>query len=254
MIDPITAGVVIVLGKYALDKGVELSKEVGPAAAQKAGELFNTALERLRRDPSKKVIAERFVADPQKAAPLLEDDLAAVMEADPDFAAQMKQLWEAYNEEAGGRGTTYSATVKGGGAIAQGTGAKALGERAQDFSGSKVGGSIVTGSVRTKGDFVGRDKIAAGGADLQQALEALLAELKAELEKVPLQHQEEAEAILDAAETLAEKALAEKPNRTAIQISGEGLKKAAENLKAVMPTVLHIAIQIVEAIRPYLPQ
>ena len=143
MTDPITASIMIVLGKYAIDKGVTLTKEVGPAAAKKAGELFQTALGRLRREPDKKVIADRFEEEPEKAALLLESDLQATAQEDDDFAAQIKELLTQYEAAAKAHaGTSQTATVTGSGAIAQGSG-DALGERA--VKARDVGGSIVTG-------------------------------------------------------------------------------------------------------------
>jgi hypothetical protein len=72
--------------------------------------------------------------------------------------------------------------------------------------------------------------------------------LKAELAKVPPELESEAEAVAQTTEALVEVASAEKPNKTMIEITGEGLKKAAENIAAVMPTVLTIATQIVATV------
>jgi hypothetical protein len=47
---------------------------------------------------------------------------------------------------------------------------------------------------------------------------------------------------------MVEQASAEKPNKTMLQITGEGLKKAAENIADVLPTVLEIATKIVAVI------
>ena len=44
--DPITTSIVMVLGKYALDKGGELAQEVGPQALEAAKEMFSLALNR----------------------------------------------------------------------------------------------------------------------------------------------------------------------------------------------------------------
>jgi uncharacterized protein YlxW (UPF0749 family) len=82
----------------------------------------------------------------------------------------------------------------------------------------------------------------------KQALQALVEQLKAELEKAPPELSNEAEAVAQTTEALMEDASAEKPNKTMIEITGEGLKKAAENVAAVMPTVLTIATQIVKAV------
>ena len=149
MIDPITTSIMIVLGKYALDKGVELTKEVGPAAAQKAGELFQTTLGYLRRDPQKKVIADEFEKDPATYEKPVEKKLEEAVQADPDFASQLQGLLTQYQTAAEAHavahGTTYTATVKGGGAVARGTGAKAAGERGVIVDGD-VSGNIITGN------------------------------------------------------------------------------------------------------------
>jgi hypothetical protein len=81
-------------------------------------------------------------------------------------------------------------------------------------------------------------------AELQQ----LISQLNDALQAAPADKTEEAEAVAQMAETLVETAASEKPNKLMVQITGEGLKKAAENMAAVMPTVLGIAMQIVTAV------
>ena len=66
--------------------------------------------------------------------------------------------------------------------------------------------------------------------------------------KVQETKKEEAEAVAASAQILVETAKAEKPNKTLLQSSGEVLKKAAENLAEVAPTVIGIATQIVTAV------
>jgi hypothetical protein len=82
----------------------------------------------------------------------------------------------------------------------------------------------------------------------RQELQKLILDLQAELSQAPPEMAKEAEAVAQTAKALVDTANAEQPNSTLIQISGEGLKKAAENLAAVMPTVLTIATQIVTAV------
>jgi hypothetical protein len=82
----------------------------------------------------------------------------------------------------------------------------------------------------------------------RQELQALIEQLQAELTKAPPEIEKEAEAVAQTAKALVDTASAEQPNPTMIEITGEGLKKAAENIAAVMPTVLTIATQIVAAI------
>ncbi|HEX6383770.1 MAG TPA: hypothetical protein VF177_03775 [Anaerolineae bacterium] len=164
MTDPITASVVIILGKYAIDKGATLAREAGPAAAKKAGELFQTALAYLRRDPAGQVIADRYEQNPERAAALLEDDLNQAVQADAEFAAQLQALLAQYEEaaeaHAAATGSTYTATVKGGGAVAQGPGATAVGERGV-YVGGSVSGSVVAGDDNTVTQ-VGGDQIEVG--------------------------------------------------------------------------------------------
>jgi methyl-accepting chemotaxis protein len=79
-------------------------------------------------------------------------------------------------------------------------------------------------------------------------LESLIGQLSEALQKVPEGHQEQAEAVAETAKVLVDTAKAEKPNKTMLQISGEGLKQAAQNLAEVMPAVATIAGQIVMTI------
>ena len=84
----------------------------------------------------------------------------------------------------------------------------------------------------------------AAKAELQQ----LISQLNDALQEAPEDKAEEVEAVAQMAETLVDAASSEKPNKMMVQITGEGLKKAAENVAAVMPTVLVIATQIVTAV------
>ena len=146
--DPITASVAIVLGKYALDKGATLAKEAGPKALETAKQLFTLALDRLRGEPRGEFVAEAFEADPEVYQKPLEKELAEVAGADGDFAAQLQELMAEYEtaarEHAAATGTTYTAILKGSGAIAQGEGATAVGERGV-FVGGDVKGGVRTG-------------------------------------------------------------------------------------------------------------
>jgi hypothetical protein len=79
-------------------------------------------------------------------------------------------------------------------------------------------------------------------------LEGLIEALKQALESAPAESQEEAQAVAESAKMLVETAKADKPNKTMIQITGEGLKRAAQNLADVTPAVVSIATQIVMAV------
>ena len=79
----------------------------------------------------------------------------------------------------------------------------------------------------------------------------LVAQLKDSLKKVPQDKAEDAEAIAKMTEALVNAASAEKPNKTMIQITGDGLKKAAKNIGDVIPAVLGIATKIVATIAAF---
>jgi hypothetical protein len=82
----------------------------------------------------------------------------------------------------------------------------------------------------------------------KEELQGLVDQLKEALQQTPPDRTEEAKAVAQFAELLVQTATAEKPNKPMLQISGEGLKKAAQNLAEAMPLVLTIATQIVAKI------
>ena len=79
-------------------------------------------------------------------------------------------------------------------------------------------------------------------------LEQLIEQLSEALQKIPDGRQEQAQAVAETAKALVETSKAEKPNKTIMQITGDGLKQAAQNLADIMPTVVTIAGQIVMAV------
>ena len=78
----------------------------------------------------------------------------------------------------------------------------------------------------------------------RKELESLIGKLSEALQKVPDENQEDAQAVAETAKVLVESAKAEKPNKTMVKISGEGLKQAAQHLAGVMPVAVKIAGQI----------
>jgi hypothetical protein len=104
-------------------------------------------------------------------------------------------------------------------------------------------------NIKNKMENVTQTVNAISGDDSTKAeLEQLLKQLSETLQQVPPERTEDAEAVAETAKDLVEKASQEKPNKSLIKISGEGLKQAAQNLAAVMPPVLGIATQIVAAV------
>jgi hypothetical protein len=79
-------------------------------------------------------------------------------------------------------------------------------------------------------------------------LQGLIEGLSRALEGTPPEMQDQAEAVAESARVLVESAKSEKPNKTMIRITGEGLKQAAQNLAEVAPAVISIASQIVLAV------
>lgn len=102
--------------------------------------------------------------------------------------------------------------------------------------------STLTNVQQTIGEIKSDDQ---GG---KEELIKLIGQLNESLQKAPLEKSEQAEAVAQSAEALVAQAKAEKPNKTMLQITGEGLKQAAQNLADVMPSVIPIAAQIVLAI------
>lgn len=92
--DPFTAAVVTVLGKYAIDKGATLLKEAGQAAADASARLFHKVMERLKADPVEAKNVERFEKNPEGYKQPIADAVEEQIKADPDFAAQLKALLE----------------------------------------------------------------------------------------------------------------------------------------------------------------
>lgn len=82
----------------------------------------------------------------------------------------------------------------------------------------------------------------------RKELEQFIEQLSEALQKIPEEKQEQAQAVAETAKALVDTAKAEKPNQTMLQITGEGLKQAAQDLAEVMPTVVTIAGQIVMAV------
>ena len=112
-----------------------------------------------------------------------------------------------------------------------------------DFRGAMINiKSTLTNVQQSIGDIHSDDE------STRKELETLIGQLSEALEKVPEGHQEQAQAVAETAKVLVDTAKAEKPNKTMLQISGEGLRLAAQNLAQVTPAVLNIARQIILAV------
>lgn len=83
---------------------------------------------------------------------------------------------------------------------------------------------------------------------LKDELAGLIEELKQELTEAPQDKAEAAVAVSEMAQQVIDTATAEKPNRTMIKVTAEGLKQAAQSIADVLPSVLTIATRIVAAV------
>lgn len=78
----------------------------------------------------------------------------------------------------------------------------------------------------------------------KEQLQELLRHLDTELQQVPVEMANEADAVASLANDLVGKASEAKPNPMMIKITGEGLKQAAQSIAAIVPTALEIATKI----------
>lgn len=108
-----------------------------------------------------------------------------------------------------------------------------------DFRGAVVNiKSTLTNVQQSVGDIRTDDQNA------REELEMLIGQLSEALQKVPAKNQEHAEAVAETAKALVDTAKAEKPNKTLVQVTAQGLKLAAQNLAEVMPGVVTLATRI----------
>ena len=139
--EPLTASIIVILGKYALDKGVELGKEVGPKALDTAKEMFSAVLDRLRQNPTGQVLADGFEEDPETYQKPVEKEMEKEIEADAGFKAQLeallKQYQQAAQEHAAATGRTYQITQTGSG-----------GQAVDHSTAAGAGGIAVGGDIR----------------------------------------------------------------------------------------------------------
>lgn len=87
-------------------------------------------------------------------------------------------------------------------------------------------------------------------APTKDALITLIQQLNELLRKAPKELEEDAKAVADTAEILVKTATDEKPNKSTIKITADSLKKAAENIAKVLPSVIPIVKQIISLLMP----
>lgn len=107
-----------------------------------------------------------------------------------------------------------------------------------------TGGNVNIGGTQTMGDNINIQYNSLPAAPAESplgTLKAQLEELETALKSVPKEHAENAELVQEYANDIAEEASKEKPRKKKLEITGEGLKKAAENLATVAPIAVKIA-------------
>ena len=118
-----------------------------------------------------------------------------------------------------------------------------------DFRGAFINiKSTLTNVQQSIGD------ISTDDLEAKRELENLIEQLNEALQKTPIEKQEDAQAVAETAKALIDVAKSEKPNQTMLQITGDGLKRAAQNLAEVMPIVLTLSSRIVLAVSNLLRQ
>jgi hypothetical protein len=108
-----------------------------------------------------------------------------------------------------------------------------------DVSGQNV---VIGGRQTVHGDLsITVGAMPAASEDVRATLKTQVEELMAELEKQPAEHTDEVQEIKMAVEDALAEAEKAQPDKKRLEIRGENLKKAAENLLAVAPIAVEIA-------------
>jgi hypothetical protein len=247
--DPITGAIVAALAAgVAEGLAGDAYKAIKAAIKKKYGEDSDLAeaVEKLEQKPESAGWKEEVAAQVQATNAAQDSELLALAE----------RLIAALEETAAGQQALSKYSIQ-----MQGSQVGVIGDHAHIEGGMHFGGSGDTFDM--SGDFRGAylnikstltnvtqtiSALPHTDPSIKAELEKLVKELNDALQQVPADKAEDAEAVAQSAELLVEKATEEEPNKTTVQITGEGLKKAAQNLADVMPTVLTIATQIVATV------
>jgi len=117
-----------------------------------------------------------------------------------------------------------------------------------------ISGGDFRGSILNINSTLNNVKQSINNTDIEsptkKALLELIDKLNEELQKAPKGVEEDADYVAESAKSFVETATKESPNPKMIEIKGEGLKKAAENIAKILPNVLNIALQILAFFKP----
>lgn len=135
-------------------------------------------------------------------------------------------------------------------AINQPQGEVVVGDK-EDMSGD-FQGAIINVSSRLDNVIQTVESLPYGSDSQKEVLRTLIAELQTQLNQVPQDRVDEAQKVAKRIGVLVQEMDAKEPDKEMVQITGESLKRAATNLKDILPTVLTIATQIASHAVQYL--
>lgn len=143
-IAPLIISVWELLAPYALKVAGKLVEKSGEALPNVVGKLWDTVKEKMESKPESTSLPTDLATTPDD--PVVQDafqyQLKKLLENDEAFARQLEKLVN----EAKKQGTFYAASLKGDGAIAQGTGATAVGKSGVQIDGNVSESNIVRGN------------------------------------------------------------------------------------------------------------
>lgn len=146
-IAPLVLSVWKLIEPYAGKVGGKLLEKAGEALPDVVGKLWDTVKEKMEGKPETASLPADLAATPDDPAVqgAFQYQLKKLLENDEAFARQLQQLVE----DAKKQGVSYSAKLKGDGAIAQGPGATAVGKGGVHIGGNASGSNLVTGNNNT---------------------------------------------------------------------------------------------------------
>ncbi|NJK81886.1 MAG: hypothetical protein HC914_19300 [Chloroflexaceae bacterium] len=87
----------------------------------------------------------------------------------------------------------------------------------------------------------------------KQELIEVVEQLRELLEKVPPEHIEDAETAVQRVNAIVKELSSSNPDKEIVSVNAESLKKAAQNIDAVMPQVFNIVMKFLNLVQPFLP-
>ena len=148
MMDPISIAPLVIsawsfIAPYAKKVAGKLVEKAGESLPDVVGKIWDTVKGKMEESADTKALPADLVAAPddQDMQGAFKYQLKKLLENDEAFAKRL----EALVTEAKQQGTSYTATLKGDGAIAQGDGATAVGRGGVHIGGNASDNMIITG-------------------------------------------------------------------------------------------------------------